>query len=47
VDVLGVLVGLGEQLDLGDDLLVNEFDVTKLGCPVALPRFINRPSANG
>src|SRR3989440_7906499 len=24
--------------------LVNEFDITKLGCPVALPRFSSRPS---
>ena len=24
--------------------LANEFDMTKLGCPVALPRFISRPS---
>ena len=23
---------------------VNEFDITKLGCPVALPRFSSRPS---
>ena len=26
--------------------LVNDADMTKLGCPVAQPRFISRPSAS-
>src|SRR4051812_37879120 len=44
VDAGGVVVGLGEQLDLASTWLVKELDITNDGWPVALPRFISRPS---
>ena len=44
VDADGVLLGLGEELDLGQHLVGEGVRHHEDGWPVALPRFISRPS---
>src|ERR1700756_5784671 len=45
VDLVLVLAVVGEELDLGQHLVVKEALMTKLGWPVAPPKLTSRPLA--